>query len=119
MQKRDFIYVTDVARAFHFASESKRERVIYNLGGGSPQSINYLVELLKGTVDYLPSRPGEPKVTWANIGKIQTDLNWMPEVSFEAGVGIMLENIKDWANAPLWNKKTIATATKSWFKYLR
>ncbi len=118
LQKRDFVYVTDVARAFHFASESTRNNVIYNLGGGSPKSIKYLVELLKGTVDYLPSRPGEPQVTWANIEKIQNELNWTPEVSFEDGVGIMVDNIRDWANAPLWNKKTIATATKSWFKYL-
>ena len=118
LQQRDFVYVTDVARAFYFASESKRNKVIYNVGGGSPKSILHLVKLLKGSVDYLPSRPGEPQITWANIGKIQTELNWMPQVSFEEGVGIMIDNINDWVNAPLWNKKTIATATKSWFKYL-
>ena len=118
LQQRDFIYVTDVSKAFYVASESKGDNVIYNLGGGSPKSIKYLVELLKGTVDYLPSRPGEPKVTWANISKIKNELDWVPEVLFEDGVAIMVEKINDWANAPLWNKKSIATATKSWFKYL-
>jgi UDP-glucose 4-epimerase len=34
------------------------------------------------------------------------------------GVEKMLENIKDWNNAPLWDVKSINKATKTWFKYL-
>lgn len=117
-QRRDFIYVTDVACAFYKASKSKKNKKVYNLGGGSPKSIKYLVELLKGKVEYLPSRPGEPEVTWADISKIQNDLSWSPKISFEDGVTMMVDNINDWATAPLWDQKTIANATKSWFKYL-
>ena len=39
-------------------------------------------------------------------------------VKFEKGVGILLENIHLWRKAPIWNKKSINIATKSWFKYL-
>ena len=47
---------------------------IFNASGGNPQSINRLVELLGGEVVYVPKRPREPDVTWADISKIQKDL---------------------------------------------
>ena len=50
--------------------------------------------------------------------KIKKQINWKPEISFETGVNEMLMNIKNWKNAPLWNKKKIKVATKNWFKYL-
>ena len=118
LQKRDFIYVTDVAKAFYRASKSKKTKNIYNLGGGSPKSIKQLVMLLSDKIEYLPKRPGEPEITWADIRKIQNELNWSPEISFEEGVNMMVEKIRDWKDAPLWDQKTIANATKSWFKYL-
>ena len=117
-QKRDFVYVTDVANAFYLASQSKKSKKIYNLGGGCPQTINRLVELLNGPVEYLPKRPGEPEVTWADINLIKKDLNWDPKIAFEDGVSIMVSNIEDWASAPLWDKKKITVATQNWFKYL-
>ena len=45
-------------------------------------------------------------------------LNWRPETSLEDGVHIMLENIEYWSDAPVWNKDSIADATKDWFVYL-
>jgi len=45
-------------------------------------------------------------------------LKWKPEISFEEGIKIMLENIDYWKNAPLFTVKTIENATKDWFKYL-
>ena len=58
-QQRDFVYVTDVARAYLQAAESDRKGEIYNLGGGAP-TVNRLVELMGGEVVRLPKRPGEP-----------------------------------------------------------
>ena len=93
-QRRDFVYVTDVARAFLLAAESDRSDEIYNLGAGQPQSVNRLVQLLGGDVVYLPKRPGEPDCTWADTAKIRAELGWQPEVSFEEGVGTLLTNIE-------------------------
>ena len=45
-------------------------------------------------------------------------LNWAPKVSFEEGVKIMLENIEQWRESPVWNESSIQTATQDWFKYL-
>jgi UDP-glucose 4-epimerase len=77
-----------------------------------------LVELLGGDVVYIPKRPGEPDCTWANITKAKKLLDWEPKVNLEKGVSILLENIDYWLEAPVWDGKSIAEATKKWFEYL-
>ena len=117
-QSRDFVYVTDVAKAFYSAAKSKKSGQIYNLGSDKPQSVNTLVEFIGGKKVFIPNRPGEPKRTWANITKIKRDLNWKPTIDFKNGVKKMLANIKNWKDAPLWTPKSIKVATKTWFKYM-
>lgn len=118
-QTRDFVFVTDVVKAFLMAAESNKTGEVYNLGAGKPQSVNRLVELLgKKDVTFVPKRPGEPDCTWADISKIKSHLGWQPEVSFEDGVATMLENIDYWRNAPLWDESSIQKATKTWFQTL-
>lgn len=118
-QTRDFLYVTDVAKAFLAAAETDLNGKIWNIGAGKPQSINRLVELLGGgEIDYIPKRPGEPDCTWANISKITTELHWKPEVEFAEGVCKMMAEINHWQDAPLWDKSSIAKATQTWFEYL-
>ena len=90
----------------------------WNLGAGNPQSVNRLVELLGGEKVHIPKRPGEPDETYANITRIQSELGFKPEVSFEEGVGRILENIEYWREAPLWEPDSIAKATKTWFEML-
>ncbi|MGK5094543.1 GDP-mannose 4,6-dehydratase [Deltaproteobacteria bacterium TL4] len=117
-QTRDFLYVTDIAKAFLAAATAQHTGQIYNLGAGNPQSINRLVELIGGTVVYLPKRPGEPDCTWADIRKITTELNWKPRVPFEDGVAKMMREIDNWRDAPLWDPLSIAGATKTWFQFM-
>ncbi len=117
-QKRDFLYVTDVAEAFRLAAETDKNGEIWNLGAGSPQSVNRLIELLGGDKVCIPKRPGEPDCTWADIAKISRDLNWRSRVSFEEGVARMLKDIEVWRDAPLWDPESIAKATSTWFQYL-
>ena len=117
-QRRDFLYVTDVARAFLAAAETDRVGEIYNLGAGAPQSINRLIELLGGPIVCVPKRPGEPDCTWADITKITTQLGWKPTVSFPEGVARMLTEINNWRDAPLWDPGSIGEATKTWFHYM-
>ncbi len=117
-QKRDFLYVTDVAEAFRLASESEKTGEIWNLGAGNPQTVNHLIELLGGERVYIPKRPGEPDCTWADISKISRDLGWKQKVPFEEGVARMMKEIDVWRDAPLWDPKSIEHATKTWFQYL-
>jgi UDP-glucose 4-epimerase len=117
-QTRDFIYVTDVAAAFLAAAQTEISGERFNIGAGDPQSINRLVSLLGGDVIYVPKRPGEPDCTFANIGKITSQLGWIPTVSFPDGVQRMLFDIERWREAPLWDPASIAQATETWFRYL-
>lgn len=117
-QTRDFIYVTDVARAFLAAAETDIVGERFNIGAGAPQSVNRLVELLGGDVVYVPKRPGEPDCTHADITKIRTLLGWEPTVPFAEGVAKMVAQIDRWKDAPLWEPASIAEATRTWFKYL-
>lgn len=117
-QSRDFIYVTDVARAFFAAAQTQKTGEIFNLGAGNPQSINRLVELLGGEVVHLPKRPGEPDCTWADITKITSLLDWKPTIPFKDGIAKMLAEIENWKDAPLWDPETIEKATKTWFQFM-
>lgn len=117
-QRRDFIYVTDVARGFLAAAESELSGRIWNVGAGDPQSVNRLADLLGGERVHIPKRPGEPDCTWADIGAIQRDTGWKPLVAFADGVAEVVRNIDYWREAPLWEPATIEKATESWFRYL-
>jgi UDP-glucose 4-epimerase len=117
-QTRDFLYVTDVAKAFLAAAETDKTGEIYNLGAGHPQSVHKLVSLLQGDIVYIPKRPGEPDCTHANITKITSELGWVPKVSFEEGVHCLIQDIDYWQDAPLWDQQSIGKATEKWFEYL-
>ena len=117
-QRRDFVFVTDVARAYLMAAESSQAGEVFNLGSGNPQTVNRLVELMGGEVVHVPKRPGEPDCTWADIGKLQRVLGWKPEISFPQGVVAMLGQIEEWRAAPLWTPEKIEAATRTWFEHL-
>ncbi|MFM1755908.1 MAG: hypothetical protein RL621_832 [Bacteroidota bacterium] len=118
-QTRDFTYVTDVVAAFIKAAESKISGEAINVGSGNHYSINTLIELLNGPVVNIPKRPGEPDCTFADINKIKKILGWSPKISLKNGVNIMLNNIQNWNDAPVWDPNTIEKATASWFRQLQ
>ena len=117
-QKRDFTYVTDIAKGLIQAAEADVSQEIFNLGSGEPKSINQLADLIGGDRIYIPKRPGEPDVTHANISKAQRMISYKPKVKFKEGVQRTLENIDYWKDAPVWTAETIQTVTGSWFKNL-
>ena len=117
-QLRDYVHVTDVADAFIRASFSKRIGRVWNLGSGRGVSINRLAGMVGGEVVHIPDRPGEPRITLADISRIREDLDWRPRVSFEEGIKEITEHIDEWQEAPLWTPDTIANATKNWFAVL-
>ena len=117
-QTRDFTYVTDIASALMAAVLSSKSGEIYNVGSGATISVNRISELIGGEVVHIPKRPGEPDCTFADISKINEELNWEPTISIERGVEMILENIHYWAKAPVWTPNEIKEATADWFKYL-
>lgn len=117
-QTRDFTYVTDVVNAVVTAAESNVSGTCMNVGSGNTFSVNHLIELLGGSVTYIPKRPGEPNCTFADTTLIRETLGWEPQVPFEDGVARMLNSIDYWKSAPVWTADRIREATADWFKYL-
>lgn len=119
-QKRDFLFVTDAARAFVKAAFADRvDSPIMNLGTGISHSVNELVELLGGSCIYIPKRPGEPEETLADISLIKSQLGWEPTMNFQSGINEILKNSEYWSKAPVWSETEIEIATQDWFKYLQ
>ncbi|MBO6518916.1 MAG: GDP-mannose 4,6-dehydratase [Rhodospirillales bacterium] len=113
------ILIKDVADAFVTAAASDVRATTMNVGSDNTYSVDRLVELLGGDVEYIRKRPGEPDCTFADTTRIKELLGWQASVSFDDGVDKMLENISYWQAAPVWDKATIADATAGWFKYLK
>ncbi len=118
-QTRDFTYVTDAVKAIIMASKSNVKNKIYNVGSGNHVSVNYLIKLLDGKKVFIPKRPGEPDCTFADITKIQNELNWKPQVSIEEGVKKVLKEIDYWKEAPVWTPEKIKKETQDWFKHIK
>jgi UDP-glucose 4-epimerase len=119
-QTRDFTFISDVVDALVKVANSKKlNNEILNVGSGKTVSINKIVSLLGGKRIKIPKRPGEPQITFADIKKIKNKIFWKPKVDIQKGVRIMLKNINDWKDAPVWSPKKIEKVTRGWFKYLK
>ena len=91
---RDYIHVTDLARA-HFlalAAATPGQHRIYNLGSGTGFSnLEVLTACREVTgrdipVEIGPRRPGDPAVLVASAERIQADCGWRPERGLTAMV---------------------------------
>lgn len=120
-QRRDFVYVTDVARAFLAAAESNVANEIFNIGQGYSVSVNYILHLLgveEGEVRRLPDRPGEPKETIALIQKANKTLGWEPTVSFKDGLTLMVADRGYWKSGRVWTWEESIKAQQDWYSLL-
>jgi UDP-glucose 4-epimerase len=90
-QSRDFVHVSDVARALMAAALSERLGEVYNVGSGLSITVNALAELFGGPVTHIPERKGEAMTTWADISKIQRELGWNPLIDMQSGIASLNE----------------------------
>jgi UDP-glucose 4-epimerase len=82
-QRRDFVYVKDVAEANYLAAVSDLGNHIgevFNVGSGKNYSVKQIADCISDNQVFLPSRSGEMYFTFANIDKIQKVLGWKPKV---------------------------------------
>jgi UDP-glucose 4-epimerase len=90
-QTRDFVYVSDCARANLLALEGGDGQT-YNVGTGKGTSINALFHTLrevagqKVTPRRGPRRPGDARHSYLDCTKIEQELDWRAEVSLHAGL---------------------------------
>jgi len=88
-QKRDFVYVSDVAKANLLALRNDTPCGVYNVGTGVSTTILELKRLLVGSAskaELVPARPGDVRHSVLDIGAIQSKMRWRPTVSLAAGL---------------------------------
>ncbi len=90
-KERDFVYVSDVARANLLAMTSKHNS-IYNIGSGIGTTIGTIFKDLKeiiGFTDepiYEPDKAGEVYKIYLDATKAKNELGWQPTLSLKQGL---------------------------------
>ena len=82
-QRRDFIYVRDVARANYLAATMPLKGhagEVFNVGTGSAYSIQQIADSISDNQVYIDKRSGEMQTTFADITKIGEVIGWKPEI---------------------------------------
>ncbi len=90
---RDFVYITDVARAIDIVLKKSKGLGVFNIGTGRGNSILEIVNLLKKIADKNPKiksvnsliRQNDIKSVISDITKIRK-LGWQPKISVEEGL---------------------------------
>ena len=81
LQRRDFTYVKDVARANLLAADwcqTPDTHGLFNIGGGYNYSVKEIADMISSNQTYIPPRPGEARETLADITKAKEVLGWIP-----------------------------------------
>ena len=93
-QRRDYIYVKDVANANIMAAISNPDDdaygQVYNVGSGKNYSVNEIASFISDDTINIPPRIGEARNSLANIDKIQKTFAWRPEVDVEQWIKTQL-----------------------------
>ncbi len=86
-QRRDFTYVGDVVNANVMAAISNPDPdafgEVYNVGTGTNYSVNQIARMIDHPKVNIAPRPGEARVSLANIQKIKKTFGWSPTVKLE------------------------------------
>ena len=90
-QKKDYVYVEDVARANLLAIEHG-DNDIFCMGTGRAASVNELYQVLAKITGYkpeivrAPKRPGDIYLAYFDCSKAERALGWKPQVTLEEGI---------------------------------
>lgn len=92
-QYRNFIYVTDLAKAHLLAMGEQAKNEIYNLEGPEKISVRRVAESIqnilgrdKVKIEFVPARPGDFGGKEISAEKAARELDWRATTAFEAGL---------------------------------
>jgi dTDP-glucose 4,6-dehydratase len=113
---RDWLHVDDHCRGIAAVLVGGRPGGIYNIGGGTELSNLELTELLLeatgkdwSSVDKVADRKGHDRRYSVDIGKIQQELGYTPQVAFAEGLADVVQWYRDnrWWWEPLRERATL------------
>ena len=81
-QRRDFTHVNDVVEANIMCMTKGIPGEVYNVGTGVNLSVKELAHMISNTIQFIPARPGEARISLANSDKLKS-LGWNPSVKLE------------------------------------
>lgn len=98
-QRRDFVHVKDVARAFRLALESEVADEVFNVGSGRDYTVAEIAGMLAKVVGKPEIRTevsgrfriGDIRHCFADISRARDGLAYEPEVEFDAGLAELAE----------------------------
>jgi nucleoside-diphosphate-sugar epimerase len=100
-QSRDFTYVSNVVEATMLAGETEgASGEIFNIAAGSPASVNTLADTIGSILgkpvekEYLPSRAGDIRDSWADLTKAERILGYRPATGLEEGLRRTVEFLR-------------------------
>ena len=100
LESRDFVYIDDVVNSIYLSiTSSKADNKCYNVGTGVATTVLEVATILQKCYNVkVPTtisgnyRLGDIRHNFADISKIQKDLNWNPKTNINQG----LENFSKW-----------------------
>lgn len=96
-QTRDFTFVSDAVAANLACMEAEVAGRVFNIGGGSRVSVNYVLDVLqrlsgrKARVRYIEDQKGDVRDTHADTSRARDALDFRPAVTTEEGLRAELE----------------------------
>lgn len=119
---RDWIYVLDHNYAIETVLEKGKIGEVYNIGAKNEMTNIEIVRLIlkhlgKGDemIEYVKDRPGHDRRYAIDNTKIETDLGWVPEFSFESAIG---ETIDWYLNNKEWWQRIISGEYEKYYSQL-
>ena len=103
---RDWLYVTDHCKAIDLVVRKGRVGEVYNIGGHNERTNLEVVKTIlkalnkpESLIKFVTDRPGHDRRYAIDPTKIETELGWKPEYTFDTGIVKTIEwylNNKDW-----------------------
>lgn len=83
-QKRDFIHVSDLAKANYLAAiHPEKINTAFNIGFGDTLSVLDLARKISEKYEFIAKREGEADITFADTTKARTILKWSPDMHID------------------------------------
>jgi UDP-glucose 4-epimerase len=98
-QKKDYIYVGDIARA-NVLALSAGPGLVANIGTGEGITVNRIFQVLSEATGNTiepnsgPARVGDVRYFWLDCSRAKRELGWEPQVAFEDGVRLTVESLQ-------------------------
>ena len=114
---RDWLYVSDHCQAIDLVLRNGKPGEVYNVGGHNERTNNEIVHLIvdnlgisEDHIKYVKDRLGHDKRYAIDPTKIETELGWKPEYTFDTGIVKTIDWYKD--NETWWKPLKAKAALK-------